>query len=362
MNPTSAPYRLHAFGLSYFSAKVRPALRYKALWYDELRADIDEVVRLTGLGFIPVVETPGGEVWQDSSEILEHLEHTHPEPPLFPASPRQSTAARLIELYCDEFALLPAMHYRWGSERGARDARARFGAAMGTELGARAADRMTSARLAIGASAVAGPAIETHTRELLSVLSAHFEALPYLLGERMSFADCALMGPLYAHLYNDIVSRELLLDTALPVVAWIERCNQPGPSGRGDWLADDLLAPTLCDVLEAMGRAAVPAILASARCIDDWIDGLAELPERVPRAVGSLRFELDGVPIQAAVRPYTAWMLQRTLAAFRALEAGAHTTTLRALADTSWPALLSHVPRHRVNKRGFALVVERSDP
>ena len=33
MNPTPAPYRFHAFDVSYFSAKVRPALRYKQLWY-----------------------------------------------------------------------------------------------------------------------------------------------------------------------------------------------------------------------------------------------------------------------------------------------------------------------------------------
>ncbi len=74
MNATSAPYRFHAFEVSYFSAGVRPALRYKQLWFEELRADYGEIQRRTGLAFIPVVVTPDDETWQDTSEILEHLE------------------------------------------------------------------------------------------------------------------------------------------------------------------------------------------------------------------------------------------------------------------------------------------------
>jgi glutathione S-transferase len=361
-NRTAEPYRLHGFELSYFTAKVRPALRYKVLWYEELRADLAEVIDKSGLGFIPIVETPDGEVWQDTSEILERLERAHPEPPLLPTTPRQRIAAGLIELYCDEIALLPAMHYRWGSERGVRDARARFGAAMGFELAANAAPRMAKARLALGANAETGPAIEEHTRELLAVLCAHFAAHPYLLGERMSLADCALMGPCYAHLYNDIVSRELLVESAPAVVGWIERCNYPGVSRQGSWLPDDALSPTLLDVLSVMGRDAAPALLACSQRIDEWIDGLDELPERVPRAVGKVRFEFGGRPIEAMARPYTAWMLDRTLGVFHALSRRDRGAVLDALAATGWPALFAHTPRHRVTKRGVALAIERGAP
>ena len=44
MNRTDAPYRLHGFEVSYFTAKVRPALRYKGLWVDERRADYGEIL------------------------------------------------------------------------------------------------------------------------------------------------------------------------------------------------------------------------------------------------------------------------------------------------------------------------------
>ncbi|MEO1914117.1 MAG: glutathione S-transferase N-terminal domain-containing protein, partial [Myxococcales bacterium] len=110
--PSDRPYEFHAFDVSYFSAKVRPALRYKRVWYDEIRADVRYIKQRTGLAFIPMLITPEDEAWQDSTDIYDRLEARHPEPPLFPATPLQRIAAHLIELYTDEFALIPAMHYR----------------------------------------------------------------------------------------------------------------------------------------------------------------------------------------------------------------------------------------------------------
>ena len=131
MTPPERPYVFHAFEVSYFSAKVRPALRHKGLWVDERRADIGEVLKRTGLGFVPMVITPEGETWQDSHDIYRRLEARHPDPPLFPGTPLQRMAAHLVEIYANEYGLIPAMHYRWGSELGEASARARFGAMSG---------------------------------------------------------------------------------------------------------------------------------------------------------------------------------------------------------------------------------------
>lgn len=51
-------FRFYAAEVSYFSAKVRPALRYKQLWFEEVRADLAEVQRRTGLGFLDVTRRP----------------------------------------------------------------------------------------------------------------------------------------------------------------------------------------------------------------------------------------------------------------------------------------------------------------
>jgi glutathione S-transferase len=356
--PTNGPYVFHAFEISYFSAKVRPALRYKRLWYDEIRADYPLIRERTGLTFIPVLITPEDDTWQDSTDIYDRLEARHPDPPLFPKTPVQRIAAHLVELYTDEFATIPAMHYRWGSELGEASARARFIAMTGSEeFGTAAAARMAKARIALGASDDNAPAIETHTRDLLDALSTHFQTQPFLLGARMSFADCALMGPLYGHFFNDLVSRRLLLETARPVVGWIERCNHPNAPAQGEWLADDVLAPTLREVLRVMGTDAAPVLLKGLEVFEHWADTAPRDLEELPRAVGQIESTLRGLPVVRFAGSYAPYLVQRVLDDYRALDPAARKRVDEAVAGTGWEAVLAHEPRHRVAKRGFKLVL-----
>ncbi|MBC8341173.1 MAG: glutathione S-transferase family protein [Proteobacteria bacterium] len=355
--PSDRPYEFHAFDVSYFSAKVRPALRYKRVWYDEIRADARYIKQRTGLAFIPMLITPEDEAWQDSTDIYDRLEARHPEPPLFPATPLQRIAAHLVELYTDEFALIPAMHYRWGSELGEASARARFIAMIGDEeIGTQAAKRMAQARLALGANDDNAPAIEAHTRDLLDALNAHFENHPYLLGERMSFADCALMGPIDGHFFTDLVSRKLLLETARPVVGWIERCNQPNSPEQGTWLANDSLAPTLSAVLKVMGEDAVPLLMACLELFENWADTAPRDQERLPRTIGQVESSLRGLPVGRFVGIYLPFLAQRVLDDYSALDAEVRKTVDSAIAGTGWERMLAHKPRHRLTKRGFEIV------
>lgn len=356
------PYVFHAYEVSYFSAKVRPALRYKRLWYDEVRADYRLIRERTGLTFIPVLVTPDDETWQDSTDIFDRLEARHPEPPLFPATPLQRIAAHLVEIYVDEFGTVPAMHYRWGSELGEASARARFIAMIGDEaLGTAAAARMAAARIALGATDENAAAIEAHARDLLDALSAHFAASPYLLGDRMSFADCALMGPVYGHFFNDLVSRRLLLETARPVVGWIDRCNAPNSPAQGEWLPGDELAPTLCAVLAAMGRDAAPTILAGLEVFERWAAAAPRDGGALPRAIGRIQSTLRGLPLERFAGTYAPYLVQRLHDDVDALGAAERARVDAALAGTGWEDLLAWRPRHRVAKRGFQLVLAGDD-
>lgn len=358
-NATDRPYVFHAFEVSYFSAKVRPALRYKRLWVDEVHADYRWIRERTGLTFIPTLHTPDDEVWQDSTDIFDRLEARHPDPPLFPTTPRQRIAAHLIELYTDEFGTIPAMHYRWGSELGFESARSRFIAQVNDEtLGSKAAERMSKARLMLGATDENAPAIESHTRDLLDALSTHFGAHPFLLGERMSFADCALMGPLFGHFFNDLVSRKLLLETARPVVAWIEACNHPNEPAQGEWLADDALAPTLREVLRVMGADAAPLILEQLRVFEAWADTAEIGDAALPRAVGGIEGQLRGLPVRRFAGSYAPFLAQRVHDDARMLAPEDRKAVDEALAGTGWEAILSHTPRHRVVKRGYQLFLD----
>ena len=354
---TNRPYIFHAFDVSYFSAKVRPALRYKRLWFEEVHADYVLIRQRTGNTFIPMLLTPDDDAWQDSTDIYDRLEARHPDPPLFPMTPVQRIAAHLVELYVDEFALIPAMHYRWASELGEASARARFIAMVGSEkIGTAAAKRMADARIILGARDENATAIEAHTRDLLDALCTHFEAHPFLLGQRMSFADCALMGPVDGHFFTDLVSRRLLLETARPVVGWIERCNHPNASNQGDWLPEDALAPTFREALGVMGRDAAPALVEGLHVFEDWADTAPRDGEPLPRMVGGIEARLRGQPLERYAGSYAPWLTQRVLDDYGSLDDEARDRVDESLAGTGWDVVLAHTPRHRLMKRGFDLV------
>ena len=359
----SKPYHFYAAEISYFSGKVRPALRQKGVAFVEHlptpAAYRNVILPRTGLGFIPVVVTPDDETWQDTSEILDALEARHPEPALYPKTPVQRVVAYLLELYADEFLVLPAMHYRWSLPESVRKARGDFAASNGDpEAAAKFADRMSGSIRALGVVPESHAAIEAHTADLLAALSAHFAAHATILGSRMSLADCALMGPLYAHLYMDLVPGLLLRETAPRVCHWIERMNHPDPDAPGTFLADDALAPTLRPLLELVGRDAVPLLLDTLVDFERWADARPPGQIAPPRAVGFHETRLRGAKFQRYTSPYALWMAQRTLDAYAALAPVDRAKVDAALAGTGCEALLAYRPRHRLGKRRFKLIFE----
>jgi glutathione S-transferase len=356
-------YRFYAAEVSYFSAKVRPALRRKGVPFVEhlpTPTAFREVIRpRTGLAFIPVIVTPEGDTWQDTSDILDALEAHHPQPPLQPVTPVQRVASLLVELYADEFLLLPAMHYRWSFPESEAKARGDFAAFNGEpETAARFADRMKGTIPLLGVTPATIPAIEAHTTELLEVLSAHLAVHPYLLGASPSLADCALMGPLYAHLYLDAVPGRLLRERAPRVCHWIERTNHPDPEEPVSWLADDALAPTLRPLLELVGRDAAPMLLDGVRSFEAWASQQPAEHAEPPRGVGLHHTHLRGVAVDRYTSPYTLWMVQRPLDARAALSPADRARVDAALAGTGCEALFAFRPRYRLGKSRFKLVFE----
>ena len=356
------PYKFYAAEPSYFSGKVRPFFRYKDIPFEEIaptpQVYREVIIPRTGLAFIPMVLTPQDETLQDTSDILDELERRFPEPPVYPPTAVQRVVAYLVELYADEFGILPAMHYRWSFPESETHARAEFARFSGNPDTAEAfADRMKRSLPLLGITAASIPAIEAHLRELLDVLSAHFAAHDYLLGSRMSLGDLALLGPLYAHLYLDVVPGRLLRETAPRVCAWIERMNHPVPRS-GAFLPGDSLAPTLRPLLELIGRDAVPMLLDNVRAFESWADTRPAEVVEPPRGVGMHDTTLRGVRFTRFTSPYTSWMVQRPLAAYHGLAPAGRAQVDAALAGTGLEGLLQFQPRHRLGKRNFKLVIE----
>ena len=138
----------------------------------------------------------------------------------------------------------------------------------------------------------------------------------------MSLADCALMGPFYAHLYLDAVPGRLLRERAPLVCHWIERMNHPDPTAPGDLLAGDALPATLRPVLELVGRDAVPLLLDTVRDFERWADARAAGAAGAAARGRLPRDRLRGARFQRYTSPYTLWMVQRTLDAIRVARRG----------------------------------------
>jgi len=65
--------------------------------------------------------------------------------------------------------------------------------------------------------------IEHSYEAFLDEFSAHLQQHKFLLGGRPCLADFAFYGPLYAHLYRDPASGEVMKSRAPKVVKWVER-------------------------------------------------------------------------------------------------------------------------------------------
>jgi glutathione S-transferase len=296
---------------SHFSAKLRPAVRYKQMHCVEYPPDVQLIQARTGVRFVPVLFSPDDEVFQDTTDIIDVLETRLPNPPLIPAHPLDHAVCRLFELYADEFFPMVSMRTRWAYPENERELRKAFAAFTGSQaMGEATANLMSSYLPMLGINASTIPAIDAHTTDMLARLDAHLEQHPFLLGDRMSLADCALMGPLYAHLYLDRVTRRQLYESAVHVCMWIERCNRPVPEKMGDWFDGDY-PDSLQQVLRLIGDDAVPLLRDHRQAFSNWAATAPRTEAVVPRAAGTYRTSLRNVPVEAGIRPYVSWKVQR---------------------------------------------------
>ena len=353
----SKPWIFYGVDRSHFSAKLRPALRYKQIHHVEYAPDMAEIVRRTGIGFVPVLLTPEDATLQDTTDILDALEQHFPEPALLPSSSADKVICRLFELYADEFFPTVSMRTRWAYPENEAELRRAFAAFSGSvERGNGVANLMSSYLPMLGVTPATIPAIDAHTDAMLAALCAHFAQHPFLLGERLSLADCALMGPLYAHFYLDRVTRKKLYDEAIEVCMWIERCNRPEPHKMGNWFGG-AYPQSLTAVLQLIGADSAPMLIALETAFDGWARDNAAPGMELPRTIGQYHSALRGVPVTAGVRAYVPWKMQRLRDAFDVASAGEQATIRTLFAAAGCAALLSKPgSKYRLEKRNFKLV------
>ncbi|HEY1077953.1 MAG TPA: glutathione S-transferase [Fontimonas sp.] len=350
-------HTLYGWEMSLYSGKVRAYLRYKDIPHREKRpwlADMRRIQRRVGAQVMPVVVTPQGEWLQDTSDIIELLEQRYPVSPVLPAAPRQRIAALLIEAWGDEYWLPSAMHYRWNFPE---NFAAIFRPEGGDNLLPHAprflknflADKIAGAMRAflppLGVEPAQAPIIERWSHAMCDALDAHFALHPYLLGTRPSVGDYGLIGPLYAHLGRDPYPLRTLVGPRRHLNAWVQRMLHPPQARGGEFLADDVVPETLQPVFASIFGEFWPQLVATVGEVERAIPALA--PGRgLRRSLGRITAPMAGQAYVLRARPYSLWMAQRALDAYRALDAQARTTVDHWLATVGGgTAMALRIPR-----------------
>ena len=333
---------------SLYTGKLRSYLRKKGLAFVERNPSDPEfgkrIVPTVRHMVVPVLETPQGEVLQDTTAIIECLEARHPEPAMVPPGAVQAVVAHLLDGFGCEALLPVAMHYRW-SYRAEQEGflAAEFGRAvyagpdraLQRQAGAQMMQYFSSFLPTLGIHPETVPVFEAACLEFLDALDVHLQQWPYLLGGRPSIADFGLMAPLYAHLGRDPVPASLMKNRAPNVYRWTERMNSPGWQDPEfvavvpEWPAGDAIPPSLEPLVELVFRDWTPELEANAACYAAWVDAERGRPAGTPvtarnerkihPSLGPIEYDWRGARVRRSSAPHGLWHFERAAALARGL-------------------------------------------
>ncbi len=328
----SEPYRLYGAEFSLYSGKARSYLRKKGIPFEKITSTVGVykkfIIPRTGVRYIPVVQTPEDQVYQDTTVIIDELEQRFPDHSVYPSTPKQRLTSLLLEVYADEWLVIPAMHYRWNYPATNADfiyqefgsmAMPNMPGFIQRYLGKKVGAKFKGFVPKLGIVEHNIPAIEKSYVALLEDLQAHFEEHDFLLGSRPSIGDFGLIGPLYAHLYRDPAPGKLMRTKAPAVCAWVGRMNSDRAYLKeGEWLANDEVPDTLLPILKRMADEHLPVLLDTDKQLDEWRKANPE-KEEIDRFIGNHKFSVEGVEAERLVLPYCIWMLQRPVDYYQSL-------------------------------------------
>jgi glutathione S-transferase len=320
-------YKLYGSHASLFTGKVRAYLNWKAVPYEDCAVD-EEVMKTiilphVGWPVVPVVQTPDSRIVQDTADIIVDIEATHPTPSVMPDGPVQQFASYLMQVYADQWLVLPAMHYRWNynedwayTEFGRAthpDATPQEQHAIGKKRGIRFRGMVPT----LGIDAATIPGVEASYEAFLTEFAQHLGTHDFVFGGRPSFADFALFGPLYAHLYRDPESRKIMERVAPPVARWVERTLNASDR-RSGLVGNDDIPATLLPMFKRHATEHLPVLQATNDMFAAWCE-TAVSGDLVPRAFGMVPFQVEGCDGQTVAQSFSLFRLQAALDAFDAL-------------------------------------------
>lgn len=362
-------YELVATQYSYYSAKVRAVLQYKRLPYREIGCSYDtlfnRVLKETGDAKFPVLFCADGSVLTDSCDIVEALEARHPERPLRPAQPVLNLVAVLLETLADEFFAAPFIYYRWVPEDVREWALSLFRILVSD--GIRDAETLGAAQQV--AEVVAGGIqdrvrkvgqdradVQAQSQQLTQLicdaLESHLQVQPFVLGDRPSLADAALMNGLFGHLFMDPCDASMYLRRRCPRSSlWMMRIHAAaGESDQGELY----LSKSLLTMLEAMAKPFSEMAAATLAGVDRGVAAFQH-GDLLPASLGSIHTRFAETDISVSAAPYVAWKLQRLREAYHRVPPQNKTEADNLLGAAGFLTLCQKTINWRLEKSGTAM-------
>ena len=322
--------KLYGSQFSLFTGKARSYLIKKGIPFEEITSTLSVyknfIIPRTGVRYVPVIQTEDDTVIQDTTVIIDALEKVYPERSVYPDTPKQKLVSLLLEVYSDEWLVIPAMHYRWNfPEQNNSFIYGEFGSLVlpwapkfiQRILGKKVGSRFKGFVPRLGISEQTIPALEASYEQLLADLNTHFKEHDYLLGGRPSIGDFGLIGPLYAHLYRDPAPGELMRRIAPDVCKWVERMIAEGLP-QGEFLSNDEIPETLIPILQRMASEQLPVLIDTDKRLSVWREDNRDAKE-VERFIGMHKFMVEGVEGERAVLPFSLWMFKRPVDFYQSL-------------------------------------------
>jgi glutathione S-transferase len=355
---------------SQFSGKARSYLHWKGVDFAEKNATPeiyrDIIEPRIGFAVIPILLTPGDQAVQDTADIIDTVERAEPGPSVYPDGPVQKLASLLLELYADEWLVIPAMHYRWtyneawitgelgriASPNAPREEQARIGQVIAAPM------KDGVPKLGVSEDTLSG--IEAHYEGFLADYSAHLRKTPFVLGARPSLADFALFGPLYGPLYRDPASGERMRRLAPVVVEWVERMLKVA-SGAGDLVPNDETPATLHPILKRQMNEQLPVLADSCRALGEWATAQPK-GARIKRSLGTHEFSIGGRRGERNIMSFSLWRLQRVLDHYRSLSGADRQRADKFLETIGGRSLAGLALPVRLERKDYRLVIAQALP
>jgi len=346
---TPNPLRLIGAVGSPYSRKMLSLLRYRRIphtmiWSGDANQVLDKMgVEKPKFAFLPTFLLPNQdgdlEAVCDSTPIIHRLEQEKTARSVI-TDPALAFINFLLEDYADEWCTKFMFHYRWHFEEDADNAATMLALTMDPGIEENSLqqfktffkDRQVNRLGFVGSNDTTAPIIETAYQRLLTLLDAHWQQTPFLLGNKPSSSDFALFGQLSQLVGFDPTPRKIAYEQAPRTVGWVNLMEDRGGLGSDtlDWQNWGSLPSTLKDLLSEVGRTYVPALLANAQAL----------------MVGEKQWqtEIDGAQWTQQTFPYQGKCLQWINEQYQQLSTNDQQRVAKLLAGTGCELLLDITP------------------